>query len=250
MKPIDTGGISWIKPVPGGTAEWYFGIDYTHGDLYEAEELFRAGRPVLGRSFCLVRYPDGTVFRPLPKEPGTYCEEPVFLDGAIYLLRADFPTALLSILRFDCGSGAVGAVAELPLSAVRDCYNLKLHTAPLCLTRQGGEGVFEILWPERRLLFVSGTASIQPNSHDVAFVGDIEKQVDCTMKAVYAILESRGYDWKDVSRAIVYLKEPSFRAAWQAWLAARGLPADFAAETVCDVCRDEWLFEIELDAVK
>ena len=149
MKPIDTGGISWIKPVPGGTAEWYFGIDYTHGDLYEAEELFRAGRPVLGRSFCLVRYPDGTVFRPLPKEPGTYCEEPVFLDGAIYLLRADFPTALLSILRFDCGSGAVGAVAELPLSAVRDCYNLKLHTAPLCLTRQGGEGVFEILWPER-----------------------------------------------------------------------------------------------------
>ena len=149
MKPIDTGGISWIQPVPGGTAEWYFGMDYTHGDLYEAEELFRAGRPVLGRSFCLVRYPDGTVFRPLPKEPGTYCEEPVFLDGAIYLLRADFPTALLSILRFDCGSGAVGAVAELPLSAVRDCYNLKLHTAPLCLTRQGGEGVFEILWPER-----------------------------------------------------------------------------------------------------
>ena len=74
--------------------------------------------------------------------------------------------------------------------------------------------------------------------------------MDCTMKAVYAILESRGYGWKDVSRAIVYLKEPSFRTAWQAWLAARGLPGDFAAETVCDVCRDEWLFEIELDAVR
>ncbi len=120
--------------------------------------------------------------------------------------------------------------------------------APAMAYRSSFSRAAEILWPDQRLLFVSGTASIQPNSHDVAFVGDIEKQVDCTMKAVYAILESRGYGWKDVSRAIVYLKEPSFRAAWQAWLAARGLPGDFAAETVCDVCRDEWLFEIELDA--
>ena len=122
--------------------------------------------------------------------------------------------------------------------------------APAMAYRSSFSRAAEILWPDQRLLFVSGTASIQPNSHDVAFVGDIEKQVDCTMKAVYAILESRGYGWADVSRAIVYLKEPSFRAAWQAWLVARGLPGDFAAETVCDVCRDEWLFEIELDAVK
>ena len=120
--------------------------------------------------------------------------------------------------------------------------------APAMAYRSSFSRAAEILWPDQRLLFVSGTASIQPNSHDVAFVGDIEKQVDCTMKAVYAILESRGYGWADVSRAIVYLKEPSFRAAWQAWLAARSLPGDFAAETVCDVCRDEWLFEIELDA--
>ena len=122
--------------------------------------------------------------------------------------------------------------------------------APAMAYRSSFSRAAEIFWPDSRILFVSGTASIQPNSHDVAFVGDIEKQVDCTMKAVYAILESRGYGWKDVSRAIVYLKEPSFRAAWQAWLAARGLPGDFAAETVCDVCRDEWLFEIELDAVR
>ena len=120
--------------------------------------------------------------------------------------------------------------------------------APAMAYRSSFSRAAEILWPDRRLLFVSGTASIEPNSHEVAFVGDIEKQVDCTMKAVYAILESRGYGWADVSRAIVYLKEPSFRTAWQAWLAARGLPGDFAAETVCDVGRDEWLFEIELDA--
>lgn len=122
--------------------------------------------------------------------------------------------------------------------------------APAMAYRSSFSRAAEIFWPDERLLFISGTASIEPNSHDVAFVGDIEKQVDCTMKAVYAILESRGYGWKDVTRSIVYLKEPSFRAAWQNWLSAHGLPSDFASETVCDVCRDEWLFEIELDAVR
>ncbi len=142
-----------------------------------------------------------------------------------------------------------GAIAMKPKDAsVRAEIVESPLQAPAMAYRSSFSRAAEIFWPDSRILFVSGTASIQPNSHDVAFVGDIEKQVDCTMKAVYAILESRGYGWKDVSRAIVYLKEPSFRAAWQAWLAARGLPSDFAAETVCDVCRDEWLFEIELDA--
>ena len=144
-----------------------------------------------------------------------------------------------------------GAIAVKPKDAsVRAEIVESPLQAPAMAYRSSFSRAAEILWPDRRLLFVSGTASIEPNSHEVAFVGDIEKQIDCTMKAVYAILESRGYGWADVSRAIVYLKEPSFRAAWQAWLAARGLPGDFAAEMVCDVCRDEWLFEIELDAVK
>ena len=144
-----------------------------------------------------------------------------------------------------------GAIAVKPKgAAVRAEIVESPLQAPAMAYRSSFSRAAEIFWPDSRILFVSGTASIEPNSHEVAFVGDIEKQVDCTMKAVYAILESRGYGWADVSRAIVYLKEPSFRAAWQAWLAARGLPSDFAAETVCDVCRDEWLFEIELDAVR
>ena len=70
------------------------------------------------------------------------------------------------------------------------------------------------------------------------------------MTAVKAILDSRGYGWADATRAIVYLKEAAFRAPWRAWCAAQGLPETFAAETVCDVCRDEWLFEIEVDAAQ
>lgn len=121
--------------------------------------------------------------------------------------------------------------------------------APAMAYRSSFSRAAEIRWPGRKLLLVSGTASIQPDSHDVAFVGDIAKQIDCTMAAVRAILESRGCGWGDVSRAMVYLKEPDFAYAWRAWLAAYGLRQDFAVETVCDVCRDEWLFEIELDAI-
>lgn len=133
--------------------------------------------------------------------------------------------------------GVRAEIVESPLQAPAMAYKSSFSRAA------------EFIRPGNNRLFISGTASIKPNSHDVAYVGDIEKQVDCTMNAVKAILESRGYGWKDVPRAIVYLKEASFLETWRAWLAKNGLPADFAAETVCDVCRDEWLFEIECDAV-
>lgn len=133
-------------------------------------------------------------------------------------------------------AGVHAAIVESPLQAPAMAYKSSFSRAA------------EIVLPDARQLFVSGTASIEPDSHEVAFVGDIEKQIDCTMKAVWAILESRGYDWNKVTRAIVYLKKPEYLGAWRAWLKAQGLPEDFAAETVCDVCRDEWLFEIEADA--
>ncbi len=149
MKTIDTHGITYIEPVPDGTSEWYYGISYEHGDLYEAEEVFQAGEPVRGNSLCLIHYPDGEVFWPVPKEAGTYTEKPVFLEGRIYLLNVDFRYASIRIFCFDCRSHEVALFQELSLSSVKNCYNLQLHTAPLSLTRQGEEDVFEIIWPEQ-----------------------------------------------------------------------------------------------------
>ena len=149
MKRIDTDGIAYIEPVPGGTSEWYFGVSQECGDLYEAEEIYRDGRTVKGNRLCLVRYPDGRVFRPVPEEEGTCFENPVFLNGCIYILRAEFVKERICIFRFDCEYFTTDLVEEIPLGSVRNCYNLKLHTAPLCLTRQGDEGHFEILYPEK-----------------------------------------------------------------------------------------------------
>ncbi|MBR6586590.1 MAG: hypothetical protein IKK82_04140 [Kiritimatiellae bacterium] len=109
----------------------------------------------------------------------------------------------------------------------------------------------EVRTPSWTRVIVSGTASIKPDSHDVAHVGDIDAQIDCTMNAVAAIYESRGLSLRDVSGALVYLKEERYRENWERWLAAHPeYPREHSRAIVADVCRDEWLFEIESDALK
>ena len=57
MKRIVTHGIYFLEALRG-SGSWYWGMDYTSGDLYEAEELFRDGHPVRQNRMVLVRYPD------------------------------------------------------------------------------------------------------------------------------------------------------------------------------------------------
>ena len=165
MKTIKTGSVSFIEPVPGADGGWYFGVDCAHGDLYEAEQLFHSGQIIKGRELCLVHYPDGQVFFPVPKTEGHYSERPVFLEGGIFTVDVDFPGNTIRIIRFDCGNYQTGIHAEIPLSSVKDCYNLKLQTAPLTLSRQcSGSGELEIVWPERIILSM--------DDHDSFFMRD------------------------------------------------------------------------------
>jgi enamine deaminase RidA (YjgF/YER057c/UK114 family) len=99
-----------------------------------------------------------------------------------------------------------------------------------------------------RKLFVSGTASIEPEGQS-AHDGDAARQVELTMRVVHAILESRGMGWADVSRAIVYVKRAADAAVYDAYCAAAGLLPLPAAVVEADVCRPELLFEIEVDAI-
>ncbi len=179
MKIIETGGITHIEPVPGATDEWYYGIGCEHGDLYEAETLFREGRSVTGRSFCLVRYPDGELFFPVPKTGGTYTERPVYLDGGIYILKADFTEGSIQILRFDCATRRTDLHAELPLSSVKNCYNLSLQTEPLTLTRQCvADNEFEIVWPESRRFFMDDHESFFLRDGDRLFFNRWHEEED------------------------------------------------------------------------
>lgn len=147
MKTIDLQGMTNIELVRGGTEEWYWSTDYIHGDLYEAEELFRMEHPVQSNRLYLIHYPDGTVYEPVPPVAGQYLGYPVYDNGAVVLLAVNFPEGIIRILRFQ--PGETDEIAQIPLSAVKDCYNLILHTDPLTLTRSPGDCTFEIVWPEQ-----------------------------------------------------------------------------------------------------
>ena len=58
MKRIITNGITNLEPLPG-SGEWYWGTDYTNGDLHEAEDTFRSGHPIRKNRLLLVHRPEG-----------------------------------------------------------------------------------------------------------------------------------------------------------------------------------------------
>ena len=146
MKEIETKGITTLGEVPGST-EWYWGSDYTYGDLYEAEELFTMEHRIDRTRLILFRYPEGEVYEPYKTEKGQYFGSPVCYEGKIFLLLADFVKKEIRIL---CWNGKdTETVVAVPRSEFKDCYNLQLRTDPLTLIRQRQEDDFDILWPEK-----------------------------------------------------------------------------------------------------
>ena len=101
---------------------------------------------------------------------------------------------------------------------------------------------------DQHRLWVSGTASIAPDGKTI-HREDVAGQIALTMEVVAAILKSRGLDWRDVNRAIAYVRAASTAARFEEYLAAHAL-ADLPVVTTENViCRDDLLFEIEVDAV-
>lgn len=96
-------------------------------------------------------------------------------------------------------------------------------------------------------VLISGTASIEPGGASV-WQGNIRRQIDLTMRVIAAIQESRGLGWSDVTRAIAYFKSPDFVPAFENWCREHGWTNPPCIHLHCDICRDDLLFEIELDA--
>ena len=149
MKRIEAQGITYIEPLDGSRGEWYWGTDYASGDLYEAEELFRDGHPVNRNKLIFVRYPDGRAVQPIAAKQGQYFGRPIFYQGKITILLVDFPVGQIRILQYEDALKQMSTLVEIPLSTVKDCYNLMLKAEPLMLIRQGMDDQFQIIWPER-----------------------------------------------------------------------------------------------------
>ncbi len=107
----------------------------------------------------------------------------------------------------------------------------------------------ELDLPDHRRLYVSGTASIDRSGKTV-FLGDCPAQVRQTMEVVQAILRSRGMDWTDVTRSLVYFKRAPDAFLFEKYRKEAGLPLFPAVVVENDICRDDLLYEIEVDAIK
>jgi enamine deaminase RidA (YjgF/YER057c/UK114 family) len=107
-----------------------------------------------------------------------------------------------------------------------------------------------VVEPGRRTLYVSGTASIDAAGQVVA-VGDIEGQLQRMFANARQLLADADLDFRDAVTATAYLKQPGFLPAYARAAAAAGLPADLpTAVVVADICRSEWLCEVELCAAR
>jgi enamine deaminase RidA (YjgF/YER057c/UK114 family) len=79
---------------------------------------------------------------------------------------------------------------------------------------------------------------------------DPEKQIRLTMEVIKAILDSRDMDWNDLFRGIAYFKDMDYLPIYRRIADELGIPRFPLAVSHADVCRDDLLFEIEVDAVK
>jgi enamine deaminase RidA (YjgF/YER057c/UK114 family) len=148
-------------------------------------------------------------------------------------------------------SGAALVAGAWAVQAIDPAVTVEQVSSPLqCSARDYGScfsRAVEIGTPDLRRLFVSGTASIEPGGR-TAHAGDIQKQIALTFDVVEAILASRGMSWQNTSRATCYFKHAGHAWALTEYLAARKLRLP-SLLTEAYVCRDDLLFEIEIDAL-
>jgi enamine deaminase RidA (YjgF/YER057c/UK114 family) len=107
----------------------------------------------------------------------------------------------------------------------------------------------ELNLPDHQRLYISGTASIDTDGTTV-HIGDPEAQVKLTMKVVHAILESRGMSWIDVTRSLAYFKHAEDAPIFDKYCTLNNVPPISVVIAENDICRDELLFEIEMNAIK
>ncbi len=158
-------------------------------------------------------------------------------------------------------STGIGATNPAGASVVAECVAIKPEMAgvstevvesplqcPASDYRSSFSRAAELYLCDERRLFVSGTASIAPEG-ETAHVGDVPGQISLTMEVVEAILISRNMGWRDVTRGIAYFPDLRDAPLLDSYCEGRGLPRLPLAITQGIVCRDDLLFEIEVDAV-
>ncbi len=107
----------------------------------------------------------------------------------------------------------------------------------------------EIRTTDRRRVLISGTASIDILGR-TAHPGDVDAQIELSMAAAGAILVQQGLTYADVVRGTAYTRTAEARTAFERWCARNGVADLPWVVTPSILCRDDLLFEVELDAAR
>jgi enamine deaminase RidA (YjgF/YER057c/UK114 family) len=149
-------------------------------------------------------------------------------------------------------SGAALASGALAIRPKHDRVVIREVASPLqCAAtqyRSSFSRAVEVTFPGRRYLTISGTASIAPGGESL-YQDNVVKQIHLTLDVVEAILKSRGYEWANTIRAIGYFRDIHDLPVFDAICKERRIAPLPLAPAHTIVCRDDLLFEIELDAV-
>ena len=163
--------------------------------------------------------------------------------------------------RFIASTGIGGRRADPSAVVGMDTYSviglregqMKQLNAPTHLNPTYEYGVtFEratsVDYPDRRHLFISGTASID-NKGQIVWAGDVKLQTARMWENVEVLLSAGGCCWKDVGQIIVYLRDPADYTVVSGMFAEKFPDIPYVI-VHAPVCRPGWLVEMECMAMR
>jgi enamine deaminase RidA (YjgF/YER057c/UK114 family) len=102
----------------------------------------------------------------------------------------------------------------------------------------------EVVFGDRRHLYVSGTASIDDKGQ-ILHGGDVRRQTARAIENVAALLGQAGAEPRDMRHLIVYLRDMADAEVAENVIAASGLAEIPRIIVRAPVCRPGWLIEME-----
>ncbi|SET30462.1 hypothetical protein [[Clostridium] polysaccharolyticum] len=170
-----------LEPVLG-TEQWYSCIE-SPLTFYQASEMFRNEGEYQGTMCSLLHFPDGKKHCPLTIEKNRYIAPPVYDEGKLAFLAADFERKKFQILYYQPEKQKLTLLAEVTLDIQQEYTNLSLKTRPLLLGYKPKEDSYRVIWPE--------TCEIPIEKNEVFMFRDLDNlyfQKDATSKEPSCVL--------------------------------------------------------------
>jgi enamine deaminase RidA (YjgF/YER057c/UK114 family) len=107
----------------------------------------------------------------------------------------------------------------------------------------------EITHQTSKRLIISGTASIDREGQTLHY-DNVNMQINQTMEVVSSLMNKEEYGWTNMVRAIAYFKDLGHVNHFMEYCRSNQIDSTYILIAGGTICRDDLLFEIEIDAVK